>query len=343
MPIMGSRGDDGKDDGKEVSNEEKKEKQEDLVGAELEPWQPSEDWALLDSVPKFTVGSGDCTATFWEALAASSSVLAKRTAAELEKRVRVLASEQQVPPSGPQPVVLEDWVRLEDGRYTGRVTGTGGSFIWITVARAGKLASDPSTDPSYIEALDGRIYELSRANAAAAMANPPGASVAVVPPADSTNPLRSLQTLPLPMQVAALAASAALPGLIGFGLAGGFDPPPPPQPPPIVRQTKVYISKGASIPKGLSDKIASSQAPREAAPLSLDEQRQRAALRIERDKAQLEKMQVKLKEDELRLQTLQRPSAESGKEAPDGFIYIPSRTVKAAPDASSGLFPPDTR
>ena len=45
-------------------------------------WRVEEDWALMDSVKAFTVGEGTNSATFWDALAVNSVVLADRTPSE---------------------------------------------------------------------------------------------------------------------------------------------------------------------------------------------------------------------------------------------------------------------
>ena len=47
-------------------------------------------------------------------------------------------------------------------------------------------------------------------------------------------------------------------------------------------------------------------------PLTVSEQRERAALRVERDQKKLEMLQLKLKEDEMRLAELKRVEAERG-------------------------------
>ena len=54
--------------------------------ARSDAWRDVEDWALLDSAPAFTVGTGAQTATFWESLAAATPELATRSARECEER-----------------------------------------------------------------------------------------------------------------------------------------------------------------------------------------------------------------------------------------------------------------
>ena len=55
----------------------------------------------------------------------------------------------------PQPLLLDAWERLPNGRYAGRVDGRS---IWLAVSLEGRLPSDPRVEPGYIEALGGRIY-----------------------------------------------------------------------------------------------------------------------------------------------------------------------------------------
>jgi hypothetical protein len=129
-------------------------------------WGDAEDWALQDAVGAFTVGAGSEVSTFWSALAASTAELSARSAAECEERVREL---EKAPRAGPQPAVLEDWQRLEDGRYTGRVAGES-SFVWLSVSVEGRLASDPRPDvPGYIESV-GMARQPTRAPLFAAVA-----------------------------------------------------------------------------------------------------------------------------------------------------------------------------
>eukprot|EP00966_Prymnesium_polylepis_P299086 6910744-Prymnesium_polylepis.1 len=55
------------------------------------PWTPEEDWALVDAIPEFTAGADADLTTFWTALAASSTVLFRRSADECARRMETLA------------------------------------------------------------------------------------------------------------------------------------------------------------------------------------------------------------------------------------------------------------
>ena len=103
------------------------------------PWRDAEDWALVDAAPQFTVGQKNDRRTFWSALAASTPELAARSAAECELRAR---SKDEVD-VGSQPAVLEDWCKLEDGRYTGRVAGEDIGRSDSSLSRACDCNKDP--------------------------------------------------------------------------------------------------------------------------------------------------------------------------------------------------------
>ena len=266
-------------------------------------WRDKEDWALADSVPQFTVGSGESVATFWQALAAATPELAGRTASECESRWGELEPQQRI---GPQPPVLEDWEKLPDGRYSGRVNG--GSSVWLTVALEGKLSQDPRLDePGYIEAVGGKIFELSRASAVRRSEAATGAA----PPAALTAPTK---------EVALAAAAVLFAGGAGFGL-GTSVAPPPALPPPPPQVTKVFIAPGASTRRTPMD--APSADPRAAIPLTVGEQRERAELRVDRDKTKLQMLQQRLKEDEQRVAEYRRVEAERGAAAEAVKLIFP--------------------
>ena len=297
---------------------------------------------MADRAGDFTVGDGSQRRTFWQAFSGAVPELSQRTGAECEKRMEALRNEQTAPPplTGIQPLVLEDWERQEDGRYTGRVTGEA-SFLWVSVVREGRLISDPSSEPGWVEGVDGKIYELSRAGGASAASST--ASAAMVPSAPSAPTM----VLGAP-QVAGLAASILLAGVSGFGFAGGFAPPPPPPAPVVYKTTKVIVSPGATVSKKLASKAdapagltaasgesgatAKPPTPREIAPLQLSEQRQRAEARLEKDKARAGMMQAKIKEDENNVQELKRLEAERG-----GDASAVNLKILDAPPA--GIFP----
>lgn len=307
-------------------------------------WRDAEDWALLDLAPSFTVGRGRDVSTFWSVLASSTPQLAARSAVECETRWRALCAKGSVPDGaavGPQPAVLEEWERLPDGRFTGRLSGEA-SYIWLTVALEGRLADDPRMDaPSYVEAVGGRIYELSRARGgggstregtsdAAGSAAGSGVRKAVDAAAATADGLR------LPggaNPIATAAAAAVLAGGIGFGV-GMLSVPPPPPPPPPPTINRIFLAPSSAAMRGARPTDSSAYPPvsggRAAAPLTIEEQRQRQELRVDRDKARLAMLQQKLKEDEQALSEYNRIVSERGAGAEAVKLVAPS------------VFPPDS-
>jgi len=101
---------------------------------------------------------------------------------------------------------------------------------------------------------------------------------------------------------------------IGAGL-GSAPPPPPPALPPTV--TKLFIASGSSrVSPGSNDRqTASGAEQRQSTPLTLAEQRERAQLRVDRDKTRIEMLTQRLREDEQRLAEYRRVEVEQGANA----------------------------
>ena len=277
---------------------------------EKSDWQSDEDWALLDSVPAYSAGSGGRVVTFWEALSAATPALSSRTAAECEARARELTAKETSAAikCGSQPPLLEDWAMLPDGRYTGTV---GGRAVWLTVEVAGRLASDPRPTPGYVEVMGGQVYELG---SQAAKAPTAAATIEAAPEGGGKIP-----------NAAYLAAVAVLTGVAGFTVGTVTAPPPPPPPP-----TKIYLAQPRPVTPRATEAPGlpmSASPPRsmQSAPLTVTEQRERAELRVERDKAKLKMLELKLQEDQQRLGELRRVEADRGPGA----------------DAVRMIFPPD--
>ena len=293
-------------------------------------WSTDADWALTDAVPQFTVGQGSEVATFWTALAASTPELSSRSVEECEARLRELGSSEV---TGPQPAVLEDWTRLPDGRYTGRLKGEP-SFVWITVSTEGRLASDPRAGPGYIEAVGGRIYELSRA---AAPSSPAPVAEDGGSPADKARLLVAQQGA-FAQQAAAALGAALLAGGIGFGIGQSMAPPPPP--PPMPRVTRVVVRSDRTVTRTADgdristvttrsteggDRIVTTRALPPAAPLTISEQRERAELRVDRDKLKVANLEQRLKEDEQRLGEIKRLEGERGGDSEAVRLIFPPK------------------
>ena len=186
-------------------------------------WRVEEDWALMDSVKAFTVGEGTNSATFWDALAVNSVVLADRTPSECAARMKVLSPSPFA--GGPQPQRLDMWTRLADGRYQG---ADGGRTVYITVSEEGQLAE--GSRPSYIRSVDGRVYELmaTAADGAGAEALEPKEKMGALAPA-AASPKGALAgfgfsdaKITVPGQVVTAVALAVVSGTVAFATGFGF-------------------------------------------------------------------------------------------------------------------------
>ena len=273
-------------------------------------WKSAEDWALVDGAGSFTVGRGAEARTFWQALQASSPALAARSVTELETRLRSLSAEQSVN-FGPQPEVLEAWEMLSDGRCAGRLEGRA---VWLSVALAGKLESDPRSSPGYIEAVGGKVYELGTPAASSAGSGKLAEPATPAATWGLSNPIAGGFGLP------AAGAVAVLGGAIGFLAANLLAPPPPPPPPPPMR---VFISRPARPAVAGGGTESSRPAAPPTAALTTAEARERAELRVQRDQKRIEMMQLKLREDEQALSEARRVESERGSGADAVRLIFP--------------------
>jgi len=159
-------------------------------------WSLEHDWALLDLVPKFTVGDDHRQIrTFWTQLAASTPVFAtiQDPEVELYQRCKKLSSNKEKKNTkeeegeydndklisslsrslfkfGPSPPLLQNWhIEKETEMMMGQTED--GHTIWIRYQCLGRLREDPTTTKfttttassgGYIESIGGRIYELGQ-------------------------------------------------------------------------------------------------------------------------------------------------------------------------------------
>ena len=223
------------------------------ASADEKEWTMVEDWALLDAVPEFTVrgggsGSSETVATFWQQLTAATPALARKSAEEVELRAIELRARRKLESNGtaavaaaaaaagPSPQALEQWRRLEDGRFAGRLS-LGGSSVAVAVELEGRLASgsEAAQTGGFVVALGGRIYELGEPSAAQLAEEPAAAAVAVAGGSsglDGSGGVASLGggktslgdgMLRVPWggvmasSAAAMAGAAVLAGMVGFG------------------------------------------------------------------------------------------------------------------------------
>ena len=111
-------------------------------------WQIQEEWALVDDVPRFTVGHGEHRVTFWNALS-NTPVLRQRTPEELRARAESLV-EHAV---GREPKVLRSARRQVDGSWAGTIDG---HHMILHAVSEGRSASGAG----FVESLTGEIFEV---------------------------------------------------------------------------------------------------------------------------------------------------------------------------------------
>ena len=176
--------------------------------------------------------------------------------------------------------------------------------MWLRAAVEGRLASDPRRGPGWIEAVGGRILELGQpeavgARGVAAVAPAVEAAAAAAPPSAAEGgespfgglvgrPARRRQRLEdLSNQLgASLVATACFFGFIAganSGLTFGGAPPPPqlPPPPPAAIMATPRATLPSSAPRATTAARVS---------LTVDELRQRQALRVEGDRLELARL-----------------------------------------------------
>ena len=112
-------------------------------------WQIQEEWALVDDIPRFTVGHGEHTVTLWNALSNTNPKLRQRTPEELRARAASLV-EHAV---GREPKVLRSAHRQADGSWAGTIDG---HHRIVHAASEGRSASGAG----FVESLTGEIFEV---------------------------------------------------------------------------------------------------------------------------------------------------------------------------------------
>lgn len=247
---------------------------QDSAECEGGPWRDEEDWALLDETPAFTVGSGTNTVTFWSALATASPVLGRRTALELERRRARLAVDDRGLSAGPfgrEPSVLSSWERLPDGRFTGTVDGR---KVWLTVEEEGRLASDPREGAGYLVSIGGRVYELGESSG---RVEEPRLNT-ILPGGQDQRAIQSMGasvTRWLPCLGAALLAG-------GIGLCVGASD----------------VEPHKMMPRVTMASVSANTQPPSAVPLALSEQRARLLIVVDKQKAEIARLDAKLQTDQ---------------------------------------------
>ena len=137
-------------------------------------WGMEQDWELEELVPNYTIESsiGSTYATFWTQLRHSSSpALASCSEEELESKYRSLFDDaltkrknKPLQPCGPSPTTLSDWdiyPYLEKSLYMSGKSPDGSEIRFEIQSLVQQTGTEQQ--PSYVESIDGVIYELIHA------------------------------------------------------------------------------------------------------------------------------------------------------------------------------------
>lgn len=169
----------------------------------------------------------------------------------------------------------------------------------MTAALAGRLEADPRLGEGYIEAVGGQVYELG--------APPPESTAETKPSATTKDEAGALGKFK--QEGGYVAAAVAIAGAVGFTMANVLAPPPPPPPPP----TRIFITRPSKpMPQSAAVQKAAPAPSLPAAPLTAAEVRERAELRLERDKTKIRMLELKVQEDEQMLGEARRIETERG-------------------------------
>ena len=312
-----------------------------IRSAAEEVWNAAEDAALLNDTPAFTVGDDACTVTFWSALAVATPALARRTPLECEERIALLlttdgpmnavSSSPSIPSLryGRRPPVLDDWERMDDGRFVGTLED---QVVWLTPALEGCLASDPRPGPGYVQAVGGRVLELGR------RLPTPTAALSVAPWSPPANDW--LSDMATQIGGTLLVAAAGL----GFFFGANIGPDLPMARPPPARSSGVATVAAAPAFERASlmtgEQLARQQLRLEADKLDLrklDETVQGGGLVVDGGTLRREKLQLKIRQDQEGLRQITRIVAERGASARAVQIGVfPKGDERIAGDARPG-------
>jgi hypothetical protein len=285
-----------------------KEQQDDL-------WTMEHDWALLDQLPKFTVGEVDSSnvRTFWTQLSAATPILIHKEPSQLVERCQQLDADHELV-YGPSPALLQNWqvdLHRRDGKAVGQTED--GRTIWLQYHCIGRLEGDPLSDMSasvlslvpggYLEAVGGRIYELGQPR----LDRSSRAVSSWVSNHDHNGNHVAKEETPKSMAwwvpattatMSALLASTVLSACIGYGAGLSI------------------VSDGS---RSSSYSVSSTMVPTQSLPSSsttnnepsFSERRARAEYRILREQRVIHKISEQLEKDQMELNTLREQEQQS--------------------------------
>lgn len=315
-------------------------------------WTLEEDWALMDAVPKFTVGDTDQTRrTFWTQLLLQTPALSQKfhlgEEDELMARYQILLSSaaeeknaDSLPRCGKSPPVLQEWSLVDDGTGTisgGRLRGSyNGRTIWIQTQAMGQFNTMDTTYPNangddetmstilpggFVESVGGRVYELGepKEEVSTTISAVVADNNALQPPPESP----VLNNISRMMTASTILSSVVLATVIRYaaaGLGGGLQQQ---QQPTLVQQAALPPSSRVEIIQVQRKKpdiiIEINKSAQQQQQQSISEQRARLEARVLRDARVLKTLKDRLQQDGSQLTALrtQQESASAVSDVPE--------------------------
>jgi hypothetical protein len=268
-------------------------------------WTLPEDWALMDTVPKFSVGDDSQARTFWAQLSAATPTLSRFAESDLQERYATLRNQSAFPP----PPVLQDWtITDESEKMSGQLEGR---TVWFPIQMVGRLQTDPikldtveAISGGFVEALGGRVYELGQPSIRRESFKSSDTPMrekdkpSILPNVLPNFPWVSATTA----TVSALIVSAIISASIGYGSGLSIA---------SVETRESSLRTARSIPPTVTVQSSGQSATR-----SVSEQRARTEVRVLREQRVIKSVTERLEQDQVDLQRLRQEEAATGSLAP---------------------------
>jgi len=271
-------------------------------------WTMGEDWAIIDQVPRYTVGTSTQSRTFWSQMTLSTADICNRSWFDVRERYQYLREKNNntLSPSGPSPPILEDWwIDISKSMIGGKLEE--GPVVWFSFQSIGRLTDDPISDVSenmcaggFVEAMGGRVFELGTRSAK--KENHDGyVPRYVVGTEEAENKLssgkldQSLWMASKTATVSAFFAASVLSAFLGFQASSSLQAASSLQSAQSLRPTRSVVTKSIS--------YGSTQSARQGSQ-STSELRARQEVRVFQEKRMIGVIQEKLEKDEIKLQEL---------------------------------------
>lgn len=282
-----------------------------------------QDWALIDSVPSYTVNAeSDRPATFWTQLSALTPELSRISPEQLQDRYEVLrcndSNSTRLTNSGPQPPVIDRWYYSEDGSTVWGILDNG-STIGVSVAARGWLIDDPLaatmkdkiTQGGWVMVIGGVVYELGVPAESATMSATPSTPLAATISQISSH---------ISNLAATLVVVAGVSATLGFAAGSSFPTTPEATPPAAsilatTQQDRDYASPTTVVEKYVPGSIAELRVLQERRIAGRELHLVSQTESIVRIQSKMRVNQVLLEKDKAGLEKLQRLEQEKGGDA----------------------------